>query len=152
MIQSKKLKKKIYINHGFFNRRGGRSKGIYKSLNCGIGSLDTKINIKNNIKIVCKKIGADSKKIVLMKQIHSNKILFVDKNFRFKKRIIGDAIITNIKKIPIGVLTADCAPVLLYDEKQNLISAIHAGWKGAYKGIVPKVIKFFIKKKINQKI
>jgi len=146
LIQSKKLLKFHTIKHNFFNRLGGQSKGIYKSLNCGLGSLDKKRYINDNLKIVCKKIGVSSKKIILLDQTHSNKFHFVDKNFKFnKKKLIGDAIITNTKKIAIGVLTADCAPILIYDNKKNIISAIHAGWKGALKGIVGKVIKFLIK-------
>ena len=62
-----------------------------------------------------------------------------------KKKIEADAIITNKKKLPIAVLTADCVPILLYDNNNNMIAAIHAGWKGAYKGIIKKVINFMIK-------
>ena len=63
-----------------------------------------------------------------------------------KKKIKGDAIITDQKKIPIAVLTADCVPILLYDTKKNMIAVIHAGWRGAYKGIINKVIDFMMKK------
>ncbi len=82
-----------------------------------------------------------------MHQIHSNKFNFIDKKYKFsKKKIKADALITNIKKVAIGVLTADCAPILIYDQKLKIISAIHAGWKGAYKGIINKVIEFLLKK------
>jgi len=57
LIKSKQLLKFKQVNHGFFNRKGGKSKGIYKSLNCGIGSSDKKKNVRNNLKIVCKKIN-----------------------------------------------------------------------------------------------
>ena len=145
MIKSKKLSKFKDIKHGFFNKKGGKSEGIYKSLNCGIGSSDAQKNVKNNLKIVCKKINCSSKKLVLLNQIHSNKFHFIDKNFKFsKKKIKGDALITNVKNIAIGVLTADCAPVLIYDKNLKVISIIHAGWKGAYIGIIKKVIKFLI--------
>ena len=63
-----------------------------------------------------------------------------------KKKPKADAIITNQKNFPIAVLTADCAPILIYDNKVKMIAAIHAGWKGAFKGIINKVIKFMIKK------
>ena len=62
---------------------------------------------------------------------------------QIKKKLEADAIITNKKKLPIAVLTADCVPILLYDNKNNMIAAIHAGWKGAYKGIIKKVIRFY---------
>jgi len=146
LIVSKKLNKFKNINHGFFDRNGGKSTGIYKSLNCGIGSLDKKKNIIKNLKIVCKKIGCSPKKLVLLNQVHSNKFTFIDKKYKFNsKKIIGDALITNTKNIALGVLTADCVPVLIYDNKLETISAIHAGWKGAYKGIVKKVVDYFIK-------
>ena len=146
MIKSKKLSKYKNIKHGFFSRKGGRSKGIYKSLNCGIGSSDNKKIVKNNLKIACQKIDSSYKKMILLNQIHSSKFHFLNKNYKKnKKKLIGDALITDQKKIIIGILTADCVPVLIYDSNRKIISAIHAGWKGAYKGIVKKVIKFLLK-------
>ena len=147
MYLSKKLLNQRKISHGFFNKNGGKSKGIYKSLNCGPGSKDKKINIKANLEIVKNKIGKKTKNIFLVHQTHSNKYVFINKNSKFtKKRLKVDAIITDQKKLPIGVLTADCAPVLLYENKKNIIAAIHAGWKGALKGIIKKVINFMLKK------
>jgi len=86
LIKSKKLSKFKEIKHGFFNKQGGKSEGIYKSLNCGIGSSDTKKNVRNNLKIVCKKINCSSRKLILLNQIHSNKFYFIDKNFEFNKK------------------------------------------------------------------
>ena len=146
MFYSKKLSKETHIKHCFFNRLGGKSKGIYKSLNCGRGSLDKKKCVNKNIVIACKKISKSYKKLILLNQIHSNKF-FLIKNFKFsEKKLIGDALITDQKKVIIGILTADCAPVLIFDKKLKIISAIHAGWKGAYKGIIQKVIKEFKKR------
>ena len=83
---------------------------------------------------------------MLLNQVHSNKFCFINKKYKFsKKKIKGDALITNIKNLAIGVLSADCVPLLIYDQKLKIISAIHAGWKGAYKGIVEKVVNFFLK-------
>ena len=147
MIKSKKLSKFQQINHGFFDKKGGKSTGIYKSLNCGIGSYDSKKNVLNNLKIVCKKINCSSKNLILLNQIHSSKFYFINKNYKFKKKKLnGDALITNIKKIALGVLVADCVPVLIYDKNLKIISAIHAGWKSVYKEIIKKVVKFLIKK------
>ena len=100
-----------------------------------------------NLKIVKKKFGSDSKKIFLNHQIHSNKIVFIGKKFKqTKKKFKADAVITNQSKLPIGILTADCAPILLYECKRNIIAAIHAGWRGALNGIINNVINFMIKK------
>ena len=147
MIRSKKLEKLKEISHGFFNRNGGKSKGIYKSLNCGLGSKDKKINIQKNLKIVKNKISKNSKKIFLVNQIHSQKYIYINNSNKIKsKRVKADAIITNQKKLPIAILTADCVPILIYDDTLKIIAAIHAGWRGAYKGIINNVIKFMIKK------
>ncbi len=146
MITSKKLNKLNGISHGFFNRYGGKSKGIYKSLNCGPGSNDKKINIYKNLKIVKSKINNNCKNIVLLNQIHSNKFIFINKNYKKKRKFKADAIITNQKKLPIGILTADCVPILICDKKKNIIAAIHAGWKGTYKNILTRVVKFMLKK------
>ena len=126
---------------------GGKSSGIFKSLNCGPGSSDIKNNILKNLNIVRKKINIKSKKIFLLNQIHGNKFFFIDKNLKLKNnKFDGDALITNKRNIPIAVLTADCAPVLIYDKNKKMVAAIHAGWKGAYKDIIKKVTKFMIKK------
>ncbi len=151
MIQSKKLLKFKKINHGFFNRNKGSSKGIYKSLNCGPGSKDKKKSIQKNLETVRKKINKDSKKIFLLNQIHSNKFVFIGKNFKFQKKIKADAVITDQKNVPIAILTADCVPLLLYDNKRNIIAAIHAGWRGAFKDIIHKVINFMFKKGCDKK-
>ena len=147
MITSKKLLKQKNISHGFFDRNGGKSNGIYKSLNCGPGSNDKKNKVNENLKIVRDKIGKKSKNIFLLQQTHSNKFVFINKNFKFnKKKIKADAVITNQTRLPIAVLTADCVPILLFENKKKIIAAIHAGWKGAFKGIIKKVINFMLKK------
>ena len=148
MFKSKRFIKLKGISHGFFNKKGGKSKGIYKSLNCGPGSNDKKINVKKNLKIVKNNFDKKSKDIFLLHQIHSNKFIFINKNYKIKKKIKADAAITNQKKLPLGILTADCVPILIYDNKAKMIAAIHAGWKGAYKGIVGKVIRFMKKKRM----
>ena len=127
MFCSKKLIKFKNIRHGFFNREGGVSKGIYKGLNCGPGSKDKIKNIKKNIEKVCKKIGCNKKNLILLDQVHSNIVHNV--NRVTKKKLKGDSLITGKKGIALGILTADCAPVFIYDPINNLISALHAGWK-----------------------
>ena len=141
MFKSKKLSKFKTIRHGFFNRFGGVSKGIYKGLNCGLGSDDRIKDVKKNIEKVCQKIGCNKNNLVLLDQIHSNNVYKISKIP--KKKLIGDSLITSKKGIALGILTADCAPVFIYDPVNNLISALHAGWKGAYKKIVSTTLRKF---------
>ena len=149
MIKSKIFRDQKSISHYFFNRLGGTSKGIYKSLNCGKGSKDKIANISKNLKIVSKKIGCNSENLVSLNQIHSNKVLKI--NNVPKKKLTGDAMITNKQNIAISILTADCAPILIIEKKQKFVGAIHAGWKGAFKGIVKKTIQLLKKNGCSEK-
>ena len=144
MIKSKLLGNHKNINHGFFNRIGGNSTGIYKSLNCGLGSNDKKKNVNKNLDIVCKKIGCNKNRLILLNQVHSSKVFYLNKII--KTKIKGDGLITGKNGLALGILTADCAPLLFYDPKKKIIAAAHAGWKGAYKKISKKIIKIFEKK------
>ncbi len=116
MFYSKNLKKQKKIKHCFFSRKNGFSKGVYNSLNCGMGSKDNKKNILKNLNFVTKKMNIKKNKLILMHQTHSNKIAVVKKE-NLNKKIIADAMITKIKGIFLGVLTADCVPIILYDEQ-----------------------------------
>ena len=144
MIRSKKLIKFKNLSHGFFNKIGGKSGGIYKSLNCGLGSKDKKDNVLKNLKIVKKKIGCKKNNLVLLHQIHSKKFHSIKKIPN--KKLIGDGLVTQKKNLALSILTADCAPILIYDSKTKMIGAVHAGWKGAYKKIMIKILKYFFSK------
>ena len=139
MFYSKKLKKIKQIKHCFFSRKNGFSKGIYKGLNCGRGSKDKKVNVKNNLDYVAKKMDVGRDKLILMHQTHSNKVVEIKKN-NYKKKIIADAMITKMKGLALGVVTADCVPIILYDTKNEIVGCIHAGWKGAFLGIIKNTI------------
>ncbi len=150
MFYSKKLKKFKEIKHCFFSRKGGFSKGIYRGLNCGKGSKDNIKNVKKNLNFVSNKIQVNPKNLILMHQTHSNKVIQIKKNYG--RKLISDAIITNIKGIALGVVTADCVPILLFDYKNKIIGCIHAGWKGAFSGIIRKTIIKFNKLNFKNKI
>ena len=126
MFYSKKFSKFKEINHCFFSRKNGFSKGIYKSLNCGRGSRDSKKNISKNLQFVSKKINVSRAKLILMHQTHSNKVIEINKK-NMKKKIIADAIITREKGVALGVVTADCVPILLFDYENKIVGCIHAG-------------------------
>ena len=151
MFFSKKLKSFKEINHCFFSRKCGFSKGLYKSLNCGRGSKDDKKNIYRNLRYVSKKMNRKNNELVLMHQSHSNRVTHIKSNNRNNK-INSDAMITKIKRIALGVVTADCVPILLYDHSNGVIGCIHAGWKGAYSGIVEKTIYKIKKLNVKNKI
>jgi len=145
MYRSKKLIKYQNIKHYFFSRKNGCSTGIYKSLNCGKGSNDKKKNILQNLKFVSKKIGINYKNLILMNQTHSNKAVLINKKNKNKKKFKCDALVTQEKNIAIGVLTADCVPIILFDSKSQTIGCIHSGWKGGISGIIENTLKIFDK-------
>ena len=151
MFYSTKLKKIKQIKHCFFSKKNGFSKGIYKSLNCGKGSKDNKNKINKNLNYVAKKMGVKKNKLILMHQTHSNKVVEI-KKYNFKNKIKADAIITKMNNIAIGVLTADCVPIIICDERNKIVGCIHAGWRGAFSGIIYNTIKKIKKLNSNNKI
>ncbi len=140
MFYSENLKKNNNIEHCFFSRKNGTSKGIYESLNCGIGSKDEKLNVKKNLDIVSKKLNIETKQLVLMHQTHSNKVEIVE-NKNSLRKVESDAMITQSNSVALCVLTADCAPILIYEEDKQIIGCIHAGWKGAINGVIENTLK-----------
>ena len=143
MFYSKKLKKIKKINHCFFSKKNGFSTGIYSSLNCGPGSNDSGLKVKKNLNLVSKKMKIKNNNLILMNQIHSNKVIIINKKNIKSKKIKCDALITSLKGVALGVLTADCVPIILYDEINHVIGCVHAGWKGALSGIIKNTIYKF---------
>ena len=149
------LKEKIYftspifknITHGFFSKKGGVSTGIYDSLNCGKSSLDYENNVIKNREIVSNVLGFDTKSLVIGNQFHSNKVVVIN---RCENDLKCDAIISLSKNITVGVLTADCCPVLVAHKENLIVASIHLGWKGLFNGILDnflfKTTKLNIKK------
>ena len=134
----------------FFFKKEWKFFGIYKSLNCGIGSKDKKQIVEKNLCIVAKKLDVKREKLVLMNQTHSNRVLILN-NENEKLRVNADAILTEKVNLALGVLTADCAPILIYEIKKEIIGCIHAGWKGAIGGIIENTIDKVIKMGGNPK-
>ncbi len=149
MFYSKSFKKLNKFKHCFFSRKNGFSKGIYKSMNCGLGSKDKKINVNKNLNKISNILGVKVNNLKLMNQTHSAKVVFVNKKNQFFKRFKSDALITNLKGVALAVLTADCVPILIIDKKNNFVACIHAGWKGALKGIIERTVKILLKKNKN---
>ncbi len=151
MFYSKKLKKIKKVKHCFFSRKKGFSKGIYESLNCGRGSKDNKKNVQKNLKFVAQTMAVERAKLILMHQIHSNKVVEITKK-NYKRIIVADAMITQMRNLAIGVVTADCVPIIFCDNKSQVAGCIHAGWKGAFSGIVESTIHKVRKLNLKNKI
>ena len=127
------------VEHCFFSRLGGVSINNYQSLNCGNGSNDHKKFIKQNRKVVSNYFNLGSNQLITLYQTHSNKVGILNSN-NIKKIRMNDGIVTKQKNMILGILTADCAPVLFYDSGKKIIGACHAGWKGALTGIIQNTI------------
>ncbi|NSX56127.1 peptidoglycan editing factor PgeF [Parasulfitobacter algicola] len=122
------------IRHGFFTRRGGASSGVFSGLNCGSGSSDQADIVSINRARVADAMNVDAENLLTVNQVHSADVVVV--NSAFKTRPKADAIVTNQPGIALGILTADCQPVLFADEKNAVIGAAHAGWQGALAGVL----------------
>jgi YfiH family protein len=127
------------LAHGFFGRTGGVSKDVYDSLNCGPGSADTRDNVIENRRRASEAL-APGTALVTLHQIHSANAIRVNAPWPIGSALPADAMATNTPGIALGILAADCAPVLLADEQAGVVGAAHAGWKGARAGIVDAVI------------
>ena len=149
MYYSLKLNKIKNLKHCFFSRKNGFSSGLYESLNCGLGSNDKKINIIKNLEFVSNKIGCKQESLITLNQEHTDQVvLFKNKN-DVKNKLTGDAMVTTVKNVGIGILTADCAPILFYDPNKKIIGCAHSGWKGALNGIIENTVKKFNELKSN---
>ncbi len=129
------------IRHGFFTREGGVSGGLYAGLNCGLGSNDVRANVLENRGLVAGHLSATATEVVTPYQVHGAVAVIVDRPFTNTEPVKADAIVTRIPGLAIGVLTADCTPVLFADPGAGVVAAAHAGWKGAMGGVVESAIK-----------
>ena len=142
-IEDKSLSAYPHIKHGFFGRKGGVSAGLYNSLNVGFGTKDDPAHIVENRTRVAKALGATPDKLVTLHQVHSADCVYVSAPFAAGKAPEADAMVTDVAGIALGVLTADCVPVLFYGEKADgapVIGAAHAGWGGAFKGVLAATV------------
>jgi YfiH family protein len=127
------------ISHGFFGRAGGVSKGIFASLNCGPGSGDERADVIANRDRVIEALSPSAQLLTLY-QIHSGEAVTVTAPWNLGEGPKADAMATNVPGLALGILTADCAPVLFADTEARVIGAAHAGWKGALSGVTDSAI------------
>ncbi|MCI5059936.1 MAG: peptidoglycan editing factor PgeF [Alphaproteobacteria bacterium] len=135
------------VKHGFFGCLGGVSTGGFESLNCGLGTDDDPDSVQENRMRVAGALGVSPENLITVKQIHSAKCVRVTQNFAPDQRPEADALVTDCSGLALGVLTADCGPVLFYGEKADgapVIGAAHSGWRGALGGVNEATIEAMV--------
>ncbi len=124
------------IRHGFFTRRGGGSRGIYASLNCGLGSADDRDSVLANRALVTTALGVRPERLATPHQVHSAEAVIVEEPWETGKGPHADAVVTRRRGLAVGVGTADCGPILFADVAAGVVAAAHAGWRGAFGGVL----------------
>lgn len=127
------------ISHGFFSRAGGVSEGVYRGLNVGLGSKDNRAHVEENRARVSGWFGLDPDRLVTVHQVHSPRVHIATAENR-SDRPQADALVTRTPGLALGVLTADCGPVLFADPDAGVIGAAHAGWRGAFDGVLESTV------------
>ncbi|HYM19134.1 MAG TPA: peptidoglycan editing factor PgeF [Micropepsaceae bacterium] len=134
----------LEAKHGFFGRQGGVSEGIYASLNCGPGSGDDRKRVLENRKRAIAALNPQAE-LVTMYQVHGAQAVTVTEPWDIPQNPKADALVTDKKGIALGILTADCAPILLADREAHVIGAAHAGWNGAISGVTDSVVAAMVR-------
>ena len=128
------------LRHAFFTRRGGVSEGLFQSLNCGFGSGDFAERVDRNRAIAMGWLGLGVDRLVTCRQIHSARVVTVARPLDGHETPRADGLATRVPGIALGVLAADCAPILLHDPVARVIGAAHGGWRGALAGIAEATV------------
>lgn len=128
------------VRHAFFTRNGGISGGIYASLNCGLGSKDDRAAVAANRARAAAALGIDADRLFTPHQVHGTGVAIVRSSDAGGQRPKADAMVTSERGIVVAVGTADCAPVLFADAQAGVVGAAHAGWRGAFAGILEATI------------
>jgi YfiH family protein len=126
----------LAVPHGFFTRRGGVSEGPYATLNCSLSSLDDRTAVLENRARAARALGADPGRLVGLTQVHGAEAVTVEEAWAPGEGPRADAAVTRRPGLALGIVTADCAPVLFADAEAGVIGAAHAGWRGAVAGVL----------------
>lgn len=124
------------VRHGFFTRKGGVSTGIYEGLNCGVGSDDDKNAVSENRRRVAKALGLGNDRLATLYQVHGDRALYTKSPWAPGQLPKADGLVTDQPGLGLSILTADCTPVLFADPAARIIGACHAGWRGAFEGVI----------------
>jgi YfiH family protein len=128
------------LRHGFFTREGGVSTGIFASLNCSLSSGDDRAAVAENRRRAMGELGLEADALASVYQVHSPDVVMVEQPWPYGGRPKADAMVTKCKGVALGILTADCAPVLFADERAGIVAAAHAGWRGAVGGVLEATV------------
>lgn len=137
---SRALERLGSVRHGFFGRRGGSSTGLFASLNVSESAGDRQAHVAENRAAIAGILGYDAEALVTITQVHSNTVLQVTRRPGDVEKPEGDALVTNVPGLLLGILTADCTPILFADAEAGVVGATHAGWKGALGGIAEATV------------
>jgi YfiH family protein len=139
-LQASSLASLPGIRHAFFTREGGVSEGIYASLNGGQGSNDVPDRVEENRARMAKALGVAPSRFITAYQVHSPEVIVAEAPWTRETRPHADAVVTKVRGLGIGVSTADCGPVLFADAEAGVVGAAHAGWKGAFTGVIENTL------------
>jgi len=142
--QSAALGAMTSIRHGFFGRAGGVSQGVFASNNMSVSVGDAVELVEANRTGVAEALGFERASLCLVKQVHSATVLTITDGNRSESLIEADAMVTKVPGLALGILTADCTPILFADTRAGVIGAAHAGWRGAVDGICGATVEAMV--------
>jgi hypothetical protein len=128
------------VRHAFFSREGGVSGGIYESLNCGPGSNDDPAAVRENRRRAMARFELPPEALATLDQVHSPDVVEVREPWEIGQGPRADGLVTTRPNVALGVLAADCAPVLLADAAAGVVGACHSGWRGALGGVLEATV------------
>jgi YfiH family protein len=140
MIEASNLAALDNLRHGFFTREGGVSEGVFDSLNCGFSSGDDAARVAENRARALRRLDMPPDSLRTVRQVHSARVLVVDEAHMGHQPVAADALVTGRLGVTLGVVCADCAPVLIADREAGVIGCAHAGWRGALGGVIEATV------------
>lgn len=144
MVRSPVLSAVPGVRHGWFTREGGVSEGLYGSLNTGLGSNDDRSCVMENRARIAKAIGVAPDRLVSCYQVHSPDVVVAVEPWAAADNPKADAVVTAVPDLAVAVSSADCGPVLFADGEAGVVGAAHAGWRGAFTGVVEATVEAMV--------
>ena len=145
LVRAPALARLPAIRHGFFTRQGGVSGGPFEALNCGFSGGDEPAHVERNRALALAALGLDPKSLATARQVHGAEVVVAREPRPGRPERAADALVTDRPGVSLGVLSADCAPVLFADPAAGVIGAAHAGWRGARSGVLEATIAAMVR-------